>query len=388
LLTCRAKIFIRKNTLAKMIELKKVETKSQLKTFIHFPFDLFKGNDFWVPPLNSSEFDTLDKNTNPAFEHCDAEYWLAYKDGKLAGRIAGIINHLANEKWGKKVRFGWIDFVDDVEVAQALLGAVEEWGRSKGMSAITGPLGFNDMDNEGMLVEGFDKLPTISNIYNYPYYPQHLETLGYHREEDWLQFKFNASQPVPEKMERINKLIAEKYNLRVLTFKHSKDILPYAESFFHTLNAAFAGLYGYSQLTEREIASLIKQYFSFVNPDFICFVVDEKDNVVAFGVSMPTLSEAFQKAKGKLFPFGFIHILRALHKTDAIDLYLNGVHPDWQKRGIHSLYYVEMNKAYIRNHVKVAISNQQLESNVQAVGVWNHYDKEPYIRRRCYSKDL
>ena len=165
----------------------------------------------------TAQFDTLDKNTNPAFEHCDAEYWLAYKDGKLAGRIAGIINHLANEKWGKKVRFGWIDFVDDEEVAQALLGAVEEWGRSKGMSAITGPLGFNDMDNEGMLVEGFDKLPTISNIYNYPYYPQHLETLGYHREEDWLQFKFNASQPVPEKMERINKLIAEKYNLQVLT---------------------------------------------------------------------------------------------------------------------------------------------------------------------------
>lgn len=369
-----------------MIELKKVEGKSALKAFVHFPFELYKGNAYWVPPLNSDEMEILDKSKNPSFEHCEAEYWLAYKDGKVVGRIAGIINHLANQKWGKTVRFGWIDFVDDIEVARQLLNAVEEWGKSKGMEQIAGPLGFNDMDNEGMLVEGFDKLPTIANIYNHPYYPEYMEKLGYERAEDWLQFKFNASQPVPEKMERVNKLIAQKYNLRVLTFKKSKEILPYAKSLFHTLNLSFANLYGYSELTEKEIDKLIKNYFSFINPEFVCLVVDEKDEVVAFGISMPTLSRAFQKANGSLFPFGFYHILKALKDTENIDLYLNGVHPDWQKRGVHALYYTEMNKAYIRNGVKNAISNPQLESNIEAVGVWNHYDKEPYIRRRCYTK--
>lgn len=369
-----------------MITIKKIESDKELKEFVKFPHKLFKGNRYWVPPLDKEELSTLRKDVNPAFEHCEAQYWLAYKDGEVAGRIAGIINHRANEKWGKKVRFGWIDFVEDKEVAKALLDAVEQWGKEKGMESIQGPLGFNDMDNEGMLVEGFDKLPTISNIYNYPYYPRFMEELGYNKDEDWVQFKFNASQPVPEKIERISKMIAEKYNLRVLTFTKKSEIKKYAKSLFNTLNLAFANLYGYSSLTEAEINKLIKDYFSFVNPRLICFVVDEADNVVAFGISIPSLSVAFQKAKGKLFPFGFIHILRALGNCESIDLLLNGVHPDWQKRGIHSLYYVEMNKAYIANGVKVAISNQQLENNINAVNVWNNYEKEPYIRRRCYSK--
>lgn len=371
-----------------MITTKLVETKKDLKDFIHFPHELFKNNKLWVPPLDRDELETLSKDKNPAFEHCEAQYWLAYKDGKIAGRIAGIINRTANEKWGNKVRFGWIDFIEDIEVAKALLTAVENWGKEKGMTSIQGPLGFNDMDNEGMLVDGFDKLPTISNIYNYPYYPKFLEELGYNRDEDWVQFKFNASQPVPEKIARISKLIAEKYNLRVLSFTKKSELQKYAQSLFNTLNLSFANLYGYSTLTQAEINRLIKNYFSFINPRLVCFVVDEKDEVVAFGISIPSLSKAFQKAKGKLFPFGFIHILKALKNCENIDLMLNGVHPDWQNRGIHSLYYVEMNKAYIENGVKVAISNQQLENNINAVNIWNNYEKEPYIRRRSYSKDL
>ncbi|HOI27300.1 MAG TPA: N-acetyltransferase [Paludibacteraceae bacterium] len=371
-----------------MIQIKIVETAKELKDFIRFPHTLYANSDLWVPPLDRDEMAILCKDTNPAFEHCISEYWLAYKDGQLVGRIAGIINHSANAKWGNKVRFGWIDFIEDINVARALIQTVQNWGKEHGMNNIQGPLGFNDMDNEGMLVEGFDKLPTIANIYNYPYYPQFMEKLGYTRDEDWLQFKFNASQAVPEKIERINQLIAEKYNLRVLTFTKRKDILKYANSLFKTLNLAFSNLYGYSTLTDNEIKCLIKNYFSFINPKLVCFVVDEHDEVVAFGISIPSLSRAFQKAKGKLFPFGFIHILRALKKTDAIDLMLNGVHPDWQKRGIHSLYYAEMNKAYIANKVKIAISNQQLESNINAVRVWDNYEKEPYIRRRCYSKVL
>ena len=371
-----------------MVEIKLVSTKKELKEFIRFPHDLFRGNEYWVPPLDSDEMETLSKDKNPAFEHCEAEYWLAYKDGKIAGRIAGIINHAANRKWGKFVRFGWVDFIDDIEVVEALFRTVEEWGRSKGMEKIQGPLGFIDMDNEGMLVEGFDKMPTIANIYNYPYYPQMMVKLGYEGKEDWIQFKMKASQSIPEKMERINKLIKEKYNLKVLSFKKKKELLPYAKPLFNTLNLAFSNLYGYSELTEKEIDRLVKNYFTFINPELVCIVVDEKDEVVAFGISMPTLSKAFQKAKGKLFPFGFIHILKALKNMDEIDLYLNGVHPDWQKKGVHSLYYVEMNKAFIRNNIKVAITNPQLENNVNAVNVWSNYENEPYLRRRCYEKVL
>ncbi len=371
------------------ITIKEVTTSKELKQFIKFPFTLFKGNDYWVPPLISDELGTLSRDKNPAFDYCEAKYFLAYRNGKIVGRIAGIINTRSNEIWNtKNVRFGWIDFVDDIEVARALLSAVEKWGKSKGMTLIHGPLGFTDMDPEGMLVDGFDKLPTIANLYNYPHYPQHLEALGYKGAEDWLQLKFNASQPVPEKVERINKLLLEKYKLRISNFKRKKDIMPYARSFFETLNLAFSNLYGFAPLTDKEIERYIKQYFTFIRLDLLCFLIDENDKVVGFGISMPSLSGAFRKARGRLFPFGFIHVLRALKKYDSIDLYLNGVHPDWQSRGIHSIYYTELNKAYIRLGVKTAISNQQLESNHNAISVWKNYDAEPYLRRRCYEKHL
>jgi len=372
-----------------MIQIKRVTTKSELKAFVRFPHQLYKGSECWVPPLDLDELSALDRDKNPSFENCIAAYWLAYKDGKVAGRIAGIINHAANEKWGKKVRFGWIDFIEEIEVAEVLLHAVEEWGREHGMESVQGPLGFNDMDKEGMLVEGFDKLPTIANLYNYPYYPAFLEKIGYQPDADWLQFKFNASQPIPERMERINRLITEKYKLKVLMCDKKKDLLKYVDSLFRTLNLSFSHLYGYSTLTEGEIKNIVKNYFSFINPKFVCLIIDEHDEVIGFGISLPSLSRAFQKAKGKLFPFGFIHILKALNNTEEIDLYITGVHPDWQNKGIHSLYFVEMNKAYIRNNVKVAYSNPQLTTNTAAVTMWNSYDeKEPYVRRRCYAKKI
>jgi len=372
-----------------MITTKEVVLKSELKKFIKFPFELYKGNEFWVPPLIVDEMGTLRKDKNPSFDYCEARYWLAYKSGKIVGRVAAIINHRANEKWNyKHMRFGWIDFIDDLEVSKALLNEVENWAKEKGMNTIDGPLGFTDMDNEGMLVDGFDKLPTIANIYNYPYYCEHMEAHGYDKQEDWLQFKFNASQPVPEKMERLNKLIMEKYNLHIKNFSKTKQILPYGRNFFQTLNKAFVNLYGFVELTDKEIDHYVKQYLSFLNPKLVCLVFNEKDDIVAFGISMPSLSKALQKAKGKFFPFGFIHILKALRKTDEIDLYLNGVHPDWQKKGIVSIYYAEMNKAFIQLNVKTAISNQQLESNKDAISMWNNYESEPYIRRRCYKKTL
>jgi hypothetical protein len=371
------------------IIIKEVITKKELKKFVKFPADLYKDNQYWVPPLVLDEIQNLRKDKNPSFEYCEARYWLAYKADKIVGRVAAIINHRANEKWGyKHVRFGWIDFIDDLEVSKALLDEVEKWGKEKGMTTVDGPLGFTDMDNEGMLVDGFDKLPTIANIYNFPYYPVHLEQHGYAKQDDWLQFRFNASQPVPEKMERLSKLVMQKYDLHIKQFTKAKQILPYGRKFFHTLNKAFSNLYGFVDLTDKEIDKYVKQYLTFLQPQFVCLVFDKDENIVAFGVSMPSLSRAFQKAKGRLFPFGFIHIINALKNYENIDLYLNGVHPDWQKKGIVSIYYTEMNKAYIKYNVKVAISNQQLESNIDAIAMWHNYESEPYIRRRCYKKEI
>lgn len=370
-----------------IIEIRKVSSKKDLKAFIRFPEELYKGNAYWVPPLEFDEMNVLRKDVNPAFDHCEAEYWLAYKDGVLSGRVAGIINKVANEKWGDKVRFGWLDFIEDIDVLRALIDTVIEWGASKGMKVIQGPLGFNDMDKEGLLVDGFDKLPTIANLYNYPYYPTMLEQLGFNKDEDWVQYRIKVAE-IPEKVKAVSEGIAQRYNVRAVFFDKKKDLKKYGKSMFHVLNEAFKDLYGYATLSDKEIDSLIKTYFNFVDPKYVCFVLDEHDDVVAFGVSMPTLSRAFQKAKGKVFPFGFCHILKALHDNDTIDLYLNGVHPDWQKRGIHALYYTKMTQAYIDNGFKYAITNPQLESNTNAVRIWRNYDQEPYIRRRCYSKEM
>ncbi len=376
-----------------MLSIKEVKTSGELKQFIKFPFELYKGHPLWVPPLLTDEKKTLSKQHNPSFDEgaCEAAYFLAYKDGKLAGRIAAIINHRANEKYNDKLaRFGWIDFIDDEEVSGALLKAVEEWGRSRGMHGVQGPMGFTDFDHQGMLVEGFDHLPPIISPYNFPYYPEHLEKYGYKKVVDWLQYRFNASQPVPEKVERINKLIAEKYKLKVCMFNKRKAILLHAHKIFDTINDAFdkGGIYGFVKMTTRQIDYYIKAYLPFVRPELACFIFDENDDVVGFGLSMPTLSNAFRKAKGKLFPFGFIHILRALRKYSEIDLYFNGVHPDWQNKGIHSLYYVAMNKSYIKHNVKIAVSSSQLETNTNAVGIWDNYEKELLFRTRCFIKEI
>ncbi len=372
-----------------MIEIKEVVTDKDLKKFIRFVNELYAGCPQWVPALEFDELNTLRKDKNPAFEHSKARYWLAYKDGRIVGRIAGIINYAANQKWGDKVRFGWFDFTDDIEVARLLLETVEQWGKANGMTGIHGPLGFNDMDKEGMLVEGFDKVPTIATLYNYPYYPKFLEHLGYSKAEDWLQYRITVGNAVPDKIVRINNIIAQKNNdLRVLHFKKKSEIRKYAHDLFITLNASFADLYGYSQLTDREIEVIIGNYFSFVNPKYVSIIVDSQDKVVAFGISMPNLSAAYQKAKGKLFPFGFIHLLKGLKNKDTIDLYLNGVHPDWQKRGIHSLFFTQLNQAYIDNHFGYALTNPQLETNINAVGIWDNYEKELHMRRRCYVKAI
>jgi hypothetical protein len=372
------------------IEIREVISKSDFKAFLCFQDQLYKGNKFRVPQLHSFEKSTLLAKNNPAFDFCEAKYFLAFKNNEPVGRIAGIINHKANKIWyERKVRFGWIDFIDDLQVSFALTQSVEEWGRSMGMKEIHGPLGFSDMDLEGMLVDGFDEIGTQAVIYNYPYYPQHLEILGYLKDNDWLQKEIVVPKEVPVKLKRFAKIVAEKYELRPLKVKKAKELIPYAKSMFYTLNEAFKDLYGFVPLTDKQIDYYIKQYFSIVKPEYVCFVLNKKDEVVGFGISMPSLSNALMKAKGKLFPFGFIPILKSIYgKNKVIDMYLNGVHPDYQGKAVHAIYYSELMQAYIDNGIELAISNPQMESNARALQLWKHYEHREHIRRRCYTKKI
>jgi hypothetical protein len=371
----------------KPIELKRVYKKKDLKRFIAFQNQLYKGNKFWCPQMRMDEMNTLSRDKNPAFDFCEAEYWIASRGNEIVGRIAGIINHKANERWNEKlVRFGWIDFIDDPEVSRILLDTVTEWGQSKGMVGIHGPLGFSDMDNEGMLIKGFDEMATLASIYNYPYYVEHMERLGFEKAADWVQYEFEIPPSIPEKVDRLSLLVQEKYKLRLLKAKKAKELLPYAPKMFQTLNAAFSELYGYTALTKKQVDMYIKAYFGFVRPEFISFVIDEKDDVVGFGVSLPSLTRALQKCNGKLFPFGFIYLLRAMKKNDTIDMYLNGVRPDYHAKGVNALYYNEMHRAYIKYGIKRAVTNPQLEDNAKALTIWKNFNGRQHLTRRCWIK--
>ncbi len=371
----------------KSIEIKEVQSKRDLNKFISFADKLYKGNKYRVPQLHSFEKSTLIKEKNPAFDFCEAKYWLAYRDNKIVGRIAAILNHKSNEIWNEKyMRFGWVDFIDDIEVSSALIKTVEDWAKEKGLTAVHGPLGFTDMDLEGMLVYGFDEIATQATLYNYPYYIEHLEKLGYKKDTDWIQFEIEVPEKVPEKVKRISDLVLKRYDLRILDAKKSKDILPYAKSMFNTLNEGFKDLYGYVALTEKQIDYYVKAYFSIINTKYVCFVLDKNDEVVGFGVTLLSLSEALQKAKGKLFPFGFIHILKALNKNTKIDMLLQGVKPEYINKGVAAVFFNKLMQAYIDNGIKTAISSHALETNKAAIQIFDDYNTRQHLRRRIYIK--
>ncbi len=369
------------------ITIKEVKTKSDLNKFISFPDKLYKGNKYRVPQLHMYEKGSLVPEKNPAFDFCEAKYWLAYQNGKIVGRIAGILNKKSNEIWKENyVRFGWIDFIDDIKVSEALIKTVENWAKSLNAEAVHGPLGFTDMDLEGMLTEGFDEIGTQATLYNYPYYPEHLEKLGYAKDVDWIQYEVKVPDKVPDKLKRISDLVLKKYNLRILDAKKPKDILPYAKSMFETLNESFAHLYGFVPLTDKQIKKYTNDYFSMIDTKYICFVLDKNDEVIGFGISVLSLSKALQKAKGKLFPFGFIHILKALKKNDTVDMLLQGVKTKYQKKGIVSVFYNKMMQAYIDNGIKTAITSHILEDNKDSHQLFDAYDTRQHLRRRVYIK--
>ncbi len=372
------------------IVIKEVVTKSDRKKFAQYPNQLFKNCPNYIPPLLSEDIAALSEK-NPARDYCDAKYWLAYCEDRIVGRVAAIINRRANEQWNEqKVRFGWFDFIEDINVCKKLLEKVETYGIEHGMTEMHGPMSFTDLDKECWVIKGFDQRQNMSLLYNPPYYVDFIEQLGYKITCEWAQCEMPASQPIPEKVARINKLIMEKYNLRLVKFKSCKEILSYGKSFFDALNDAFSNgkLYGFVPLTEKEVKMYVKMYFSVLDPELVSFVVDENDNVVAFGLSIPDLNHGLRKAKGRLFPFGWFHILRSLRRYDTIDLLLNGVRHDWQKRGIHSIYYSHMNEVAIRKGIKTAYTNPQIVGN-EAVKIWSTtYESKEIIRRAVFEKSI
>ncbi|MCH4155208.1 MAG: N-acetyltransferase [Muribaculaceae bacterium] len=374
------------------IEIREIPAKrSELLKFVHFAIDLYKGNKYYVPSLVLDEVNTLTPSKNPAFDFCESKYFMAYKDGKPVGRIAGILNNVVNEKTGEKnVRFGFVDFIDDKEVSSALFEAVEKWGREKGMENIVGPLGFTDMDPEGMLVEGFDQLGTMETIYNYPYYPEHLESLGFEKDTDWKEFKIYIPKTIPDKMLRISKIIMERYGLRTIKYKSSKALVnDYGEAVFKLINSAYNNLYGYSPLTPRQIDQYIKMYLPLLPLNDIALIIDNDKKLVGVGISIPSLATALQKGRGRLFPFGWFHLLKALKfHNDVVDLLLIAVAPEFKSKGVNSLLFIDLIPSYNGYGYVYAESNPELELNQRVQQQWEYFDFEQHKRRRAFKKSL
>ena len=371
------------------IEIREVDSLKALKKFVDFPFQLYKGNTYWVPPIKSGEIKTLRKDKNPVFEYCEAEYWMVYRDNKPVGRIAGIINHHEVERWNaRRARFGWIDFIDDPEVSRLLIETVQNWSKGKGMTSLHGPLGFTNMDSEGMLMAGFEEISSMSAIYNYPYYVDHIQNLGFRKAIDQVQYEMRTPSEIPEKVVRLTSIVLQKYNLHLLKPRKVKELRPYIEKLFLMYNTAFHDMYGFTALTDRQIEYYSKKYLRLIRPDFVSLVIDSSDDVVGFGITMPSLSRALQKTKGSLFPFGFIHLMRALRKNDIAQMYLVGVRPDYQGKGLLALVYQELTAKFINTGIKLARTNPQLEDNLRAVSIWKNYDSRVYIRRRVWIRDM
>ncbi|MBD5232207.1 MAG: N-acetyltransferase [Bacteroidales bacterium] len=367
-------------------------TPSALKKFTQFQIDLYEGNPYFVPPLVSDDVNTLMPSRNPAFDFCEAAYFMAYDDsGNPVGRIAAIINRQVNEKNGEKnARFGFIDFIDDPEVSRALLSAAEDWARSKGMETIIGPLGFTDLDHEGMLTDGYEELSTMATIYNYPYYVKHIEALGYTKANTWLEYVMDVPEKIPEKYDRIADIVKKKFGLRVLKYTSRKKIKQeYGHALFELINEAYADLYGYSTLTPRQIDYYVNQYISLLNLDLVTLVVDADDKLVGVGISMQSMSRALQKSRGKLWPFGWYHLLKGLKgKNDRVDLLLVAVKPEYQSKGVNALLFQDLIPQYNKCGFKWAESNPEMAENTKVQSQWSYFTRRQHRARAAYQKSL
>lgn len=368
-----------------------VPNKENLEKYVQFGIDLYDGNDYYVPPLVMDEIHTLMPETNPAFEHCTAQSFMAYRDGRPAGRITAIINDLVNHKTGEKaMRFGFVDFIDDSEVVDALFKAVEDWGRKRGCTSIIGPMGFSDMDHEGMLIEGFNEMGTMATIYNHPYYPGHMERMGFEKDVDWVEFRMKVPDKIPEKYQRIADIVKRKYNLHTKRYTSRNKIKDeYGVALFELINEAYADLYGYSPLTRRQIDYYINEYLGIIRLEDVSVVADADENLVGIGISMPSLSKALRKSRGKLFPTGWYHLWRAIRgKVDVVDLMLVAVKPEYQSKGVNALLFCDLIPRYIANGYKYAESNLELENNENVQKQWEYFERRQHRRRRAWKKKL
>ena len=371
------------------LEIVPVSGRKMLKQFIRFPLDLYKGCENWVPAFEDDEFKALGPD-NPALAFCERELYLALQGGKIVGRVAAIINKKANEKWKENtVRFGWIDFIEDFEVAKALIDTVAEWGRARGAVKIKGPLGFTDMDREGLLVDGFEKESPFTVIYNYPYYPEYLERMGFTKDVDWTQRVIDLPDQLPAMMQYAD-LVEKRYGVHIYRPPHFKQMVRRGREMFDVLNTAFAGLYEYSKLTDEQIDGYVKQYAPVLNKDLVAFVVNDEDKLVGFTVTAPHLSAAVRKAKGRILPFGWIHLLPAIFskKTETVEALLIGVLPEYQAKGAALLMFKYLHENFLRLGIKHMLLNPQLEDNHKVQTLFGEYDPKPYQRRRSYVKAI
>lgn len=372
-----------------MLEIVEVISKKDLKAFVKFPSQLYKDCNNYIPSLFFDELKTLRKDKNPAMDFCEAKYWLAYKDGKIVGRIAGIINYAAINLWKEKAgRFGYIDFIEDIKVAKLLLETVENWLISKGMTKIQGPLGFSDFDLEGMLIKGFEHLGTMTTIYNHSYYVDYLHQLGYNKDVDWLEYEIIIPGSVPERVRKVAERSLTTNNLKVLYAKNKKDIIPYVPELFKLINKAFKDLYEFTPLTDKQIELYTKQYFSFVDPNFVKFVLNDKDELIAYVLGFPSLSRAIKKGKGRIFPFGFLYILKALKKNKRLEIVQIAVSPEYQNLGVNAILFRELIISCNEKGICLADLNPQLESNKKVRFQWQRFKHRQHKVRTSFYKEL
>lgn len=372
-----------------MVTLKEAVSKSDMKTFVMFPFSLYKDSPYWVPPIISDEMATFDKKKNPAFKNAEARFFLAYKNDTLAGRIVAIVNHLeVNQQKVRKMRFGWFDFIDDIEVSKALLDKVAEIGKAHQLDFMEGPVGFSNLDKVGVLTEGYDQIGSMVTWYNYPYYVDHYEQLGFKEEKRYVENKFPTSNADPALFTKLNQLVKARYGLREINFTKTKEVLPMADQMFDLFNETYSKLSSYVPITEEQKAYFKKKYISFINPEYIKFIVDKNDKLMAFAIVMPSFSRALQKAKGKLFPWGIFHLLRAKkYNKDAL-FYLIGIHPDYQNKGVTAIIFNEYYKTFKKKGIEMCYRTPELEDNIAIRQMWKHFDPKIYKRRSTYKKDL
>ncbi|WP_026777191.1 hypothetical protein [Polaribacter sp. Hel_I_88] len=372
-----------------MITLKEAKTKSEIKQFVLFPFSLYKNHKYWVPPIIKDEIANFDPKKNPVFENAEAQFFLAYKNNTIVGRVIAIINwHEVNQQKVKKMRFGWFDVIDDLEVSKVLLDKVNEIAKKNNLEYIEGPIGFNNLDKTGVLVDGFDHIGTMITWYNHPYYKDHFEQLGFVKEKEYLENKFKFKDVDAVYFDRISNIIKRRFKLKALDFTKTKDIMPYVDEMFDVFSASYAKLSSFVPISDAQIAFFKKKYISFINPEYIKFVVDENNKLVAFAIVMPSFSEALQKSKGKLFPFGIFHLLKARKHAKDVTFYLIGVHPDYQNKGVHAIIFDQYTKTFTPLGIENCIRTPELEDNEAIKKLWENFNPITHKRRRTYRKNV